>query len=342
MMLTPIGKKAGTILAVLALAGGGFYYWRLAIYPYETTDNAYLKAHNVVVAPRQGGYVKQVLFTDNQTVNTGDLLVVIDDRDYQARAAQAEAQVKLQRARIATLEADKLAQNAKIQQETASQLSQKAGLERAAKDQRRYGNLAREGAVSVQTHDHAATELEQAQAEYDKAGYALREAQTRLTALDAQIAETKAQLQAAEANLKLTNIDLADTRVLAPISGIIGNSSVQVGQLLTPGAAISYLIPARGVYVEANFKETQLNGMRSGQEVEMQIDAYPDQIFHGVIDSFSPASGSEFSLLPPENASGNFTKIVRRVPVKISFKDVLDFNQLLPGLSAEIKIRVRQ
>ena len=159
--------------------------------------------------------------------------------------------------------------------------------------------------------------------------------------MDAQIEETRARVKAAEANLELARIDLANTRITAPMAGIIGNRSVQVGQLVKPGSVLSYLIPTDGLFVEANFKETQIAKMQPGQPVEIKIDAYPDQVFKGSMDSFAPASGSEFSLLPPENATGNFTKIVRRVPVKISFAPGTDLSRLRPGLSTVIKVKVR-
>jgi len=158
--------------------------------------------------------------------------------------------------------------------------------------------------------------------------------------LDTQIQETRARVKAAEANLELARIDLANTRITAPMAGIIGNRSVQVGQLIKPGSVLGHLIPAKGLFVEANFKENQIARMQPGQPVEIRIDAYPDQVFEGVLDSFAPASGSEFSLLPPENATGNFTKIVRRVPVKIAFKPDGDLSQLRPGLSTVIKVKV--
>ncbi len=136
-------------------------------------------------------------------------------------------------------------------------------------------------------------------------------------------------------------MDLANTRILAPIAGIIGNRSVQVGQLVKPGSALAYLIPVEELFVEANFKETQIADMLPGQAVEMKIDAYPEQTFDGAVDSFAPASGSEFSMLPPENATGNFTKIVRRIPVKILFRSDNDLSLLRPGLSAAVKVKVR-
>ena len=205
---------------------------------------------------------------------------------------------------------------------------------------KRFGNLAAEGAVSAQTRDTAESTHKQAHAQRDKVRSSRQEAESQLAALDAQIEETRARVKAAEANLELARIDLANTRITAPMAGIIGNRSVQVGQLVKPGSVFGHLIPAKGLYVDANFKENHIARMRPGQPVEIRIDAYPDQVFQGVVDSFAPASGSEFSLLPPENATGNFTKIVRRVPVKITFQPGSDLSLLRPGLSTVIKVKV--
>lgn len=318
----------------------GIVYWLKAIHPFETTDNAYLKAHTSLISPKETGYVTEVLFQDNQKVMPGDLLVVIDDHDFQARVAQAEAQVLLETAHIHTLTTDKLTQGAKIRQETANITASEADLEKAAKDLKRFGNLAEEGAVSAQTRDAAESTHKQANAQRDKVRSARQEAESHLASLDAQIEQARARIKAAEANLELARIDLANTHITAPIAGVIGNRSVQVGQLVKSGSPLGYLIPTEGLFVDANFKETQIARMRPGQPVEIKIDAYPDQVFEGVVDSFSPASGSEFSLLPPENATGNFTKIVRRVPLKIAFQPGSDLSLLRPGLSTVIKVKV--
>lgn len=341
MAFSPTVKKILVILLVLIACAAGFWYWLRAVHPYETTDNAYLKAHISLVSPKQTGYVKDVLFTDNQPVSPGQLLVVIDDHDYQAKVVQAEAQVRAESARINTLETEKLTQKAKILQETANLAAADADLNRAGKDLQRFENLADEGAVSAQTRDTASAAHKQATAERDRVLSARAAAESQLSGLDAQINETRARLQAAEAVLELVRIDLNNTRIVASINGIMGNRSVQVGQLVQPGQVLGYLIPADGLFVEANFKETQIGQMQSGQSVEIKVDAYPDQVFQGVVDSFSPASGSEFSLLPPENATGNFTKIVRRVPVKIRFEPGTDLSRLRPGLSTVVKVKVR-
>ena len=340
MSFIQYGKKI--IIAILLLAGiaVGIVYWWTAIHPYQSTDNAYLKAHISLISPKQTGYVKQVLFNDNQRVAPGDELVIIDSGDFQTKVAQADAQVQVERAHIQTLETDKNTQSAKIRQAEASISAADADLNRASKDLQRFGNLADEGAVSLQTRDSADSVHKQAAALKQKVLSARVEAESQLAALDAQINETRARLNAAQAVMELAGIDLQNTRITAPIAGVMGNRSVQVGQLVQPGQVLGYLIPSEGLFVEANFKETQLDKMQVGQPVEIKVDAYPDQVFKGIVDSFAPASGSEFSLLPAENATGNFTKIVRRVTVKIRFELGNDLGQLRPGLSTVVKVKV--
>jgi membrane fusion protein (multidrug efflux system) len=338
MRLSP--KNILIFLLLISVIAAGTAYWLNAIHPFETTDNTYLKSHLSLISPKETGYVKEVLFDDNRKVMPGDLLVVIDDHDFQAKAAQAEAQALLETAHIHTLETDKHTQSAKIRQQDAGIAAAEADLERAAKDVKRFGNLAADGAVSAQTRDTAESAHKQAAAQREKAHSARQEAESQLASLDAQIVETKARLKAAQAALELARINLANTRIVAPIAGTIGNRSVQVGQLVKPGSVLAYLIPSDGLFVEANFKESQIGRMQPGQPVDILVDAYPDSRFEGTVDSFAPASGSEFSLLPPENATGNFTKIVRRVPVKIRFKPGTDLSRLKPGLSTVVKVRV--
>jgi membrane fusion protein (multidrug efflux system) len=328
-------------ILLLPVSAGVFFYWLQAIHPFESTDNAYLKSHMSLISPKETGYVKEVRLEDNQTVKQGDLLVVIDDHDFQAKAAQAEAQVLLEKASAETLETDKRAQEARIREEHANIAAAEANIEKSAKDLKRFKNLAEEGAISAQSRDAAESAYKQAKAERDKFISARQGAQSRLSSLDARINESRARLKAAEAALELARIDLANTHVIAPFDGIIGNRSVQVGQLVQPGSALAYLIPADGLFVEANFKETQIGQMQAGQAVAITVDALPDRRFEGIVDSFAPASGSEFSLLPAENATGNFTKIVRRVPVKIRFNRDADLKQLRPGLSAVVQVKVR-
>ncbi|MEY4683953.1 MAG: hypothetical protein RLZ25_412 [Pseudomonadota bacterium] len=340
--MTPMPKDSKPVVIVLALAllGTLALWWRLSVWPYETTENSYLKAHMTQVSPRESGYVQEVLFEDNQKVAAGDLLVVIDDADYRAHVAEGEAQIRVERAGIQSLERDRMVQNARLTQAMADIASAEADLERTAKDLKRLGNLVGEGAISSQTQDAAQASFRQAKAQKEKTGGARDETALQLDAIDARIEQSRARLGALVADLELAKIALSHTRITAPMDGVIGNRSVQVGQLVKPGNVLAYLIPNRDVYVEANFKETQIEAMRVGQPVDIEVDALSSQTFHGTISSFAPASGSEFSLLPSENATGNFTKIVRRVPVKIVFDSGTSTDLLRPGLSTTVKVRV--
>ena len=333
-------KTLFTLLLLATVALGGFLYWQTAVKPFESTDNTYLKAHMTLISPRESGYVKAVHFENNQKVKPGDLLVTIDDADFRARVAEGEAQIEVEKSRIQSLEADKRTQLSRIHAQHADIAASEAELEKANKDLKRFGNLVREGAVSTQTHDSALAAFKLAIAQRDKVVAAHEESERQLSGLDARISEANARIKSIQATLELARIALTHTRIVAPMAGTIGNRTVQVGQLVKPGNVLAYLIPAEGLYVEANFKETQIEHMQRGQPVEITVDAYPDRVFKGKVDSFSPASGSEFSLLPPENATGNFTKIVRRVPVKILFEPGADLKNLRPGLSATAKVRV--
>jgi len=260
----PKDKKPVFIVAAFVLVVGLVFWWRLWIWPYESTENSYLKAHMTQISPRESGYVEKVLFEDNQKVAAGDLLVVIDDADYQARVEEGEAQIRVERAEMQSLERDRLVQKARLSQAAADIAAAEADLERTTKDLKRLGNLVGEGAISSQMQDAAEASFRQAKAQRDKTVGAKDEAALQLDAIDARIEQSRARLGALEADLALVKIALSHTQIFAPMAGVIGNRSVQVGQLVKPGNVLSYLIPDRDVYVEANFKETQIESMRVG------------------------------------------------------------------------------
>ena len=333
-------KIVWTLIGLLILVAFILSYWRFALWPYESTDNSYLKAHMSSISPRESGYVKEVNFENNQRVRAGDLLLVIDDADQRARVLEGEADVGVEKAVIRSLETDKKVQSSRVQQLSSDLLTKEAELKRAEKDLRRLNNLVSDGAISVQSRDSAEAALKQAQAMREGARSALEEAKSQLQSLDARIEEARARILAIDARLETARIALGHTRIHAPIDGVIGNRNVQVGQLVKPGLTLAALIPDNDLFVEANFKETQIADMRPGQSAEIEVDAFPDRDFAAEVESFAPASGSEFSLLPPENATGNFTKIVRRVPVRLRFKSGVDLANLRPGLSVTTKIKV--
>ncbi|MBK8959999.1 MAG: HlyD family secretion protein [Proteobacteria bacterium] len=319
----------------------GHAWWQTHVRPFESTDNAYVRAHMAQISARITGHVKAVHFTDNQAVQAGALLVEIDDAPLLAERDQAAAEAASRALRRATLNAELDTQNARIAQHVASFAAASASFSRAQKDLARLAGLVEDGSVPAQQRDAAESAVAIARAELARQRALTEEATRERATLAAQIAEAEAAHKTAEAALRRSEVALTHTRILAPISGVLGNRAVQVGQLLQPGAVLAFLVPQEGLFVEANFKETQLENMRAGQPVAIEVDAYPQAALTGVVDSSAPASGAEFSILPPENATGNFTKIVRRVPVKIR----LDANRALallkPGLSCVVKVRVR-
>lgn len=326
------------LIAVPLVAGIG--YWLVDRQQYETTDDAYLQSNIVLISPRVQGYVTQVAVNDNQAVKQNDVLVTIDDRDYQARVIQAEANVSAEIAHIQRLRAMKTSQRAHVETAGANIAAVQARREHIQKDLERFQNLIDRGSAARQSLDKVESESKQAAAELRGSQSAANAEHTQLATLDIEITETEARLENAKAQLSLAEIDLEHTRIKAPIDGVIGNRGVQLGQLVRPGVALASLVQNSKIWVEANFKETQLQHMRLGQPVTIKVDAYPDLELTGKVDSFSPASGSEFSILPEENATGNFTKIVRRVPVKVVFDASENIQLLRPGLSAEVKVNV--
>ena len=328
------------ILLIVVPLLTGIVYWLLDRQHYETTDDAYLHSNIVLISPRVSGYVTQVMVNDNQAVKQGDILLTIDDRDYQARVVQAAANVSAEVAHIERLRAMKASQQAHIETAGANIAAVQARRELVQKDLQRFNKLIDRGSASRQSLDQVQSESKQAAAEL-RASQAVSSAEhNQLTTLDIEITETRAQLENAQAQLTLAKIDLEHTQVKAPVDGIIGNRGVQLGQLVRPGVALASLVQNSTIWVEANFKETQLQYIRLGQPVVIKVDAYPDLDLTGKVDSFSPASGSEFSILPQENATGNFTKIVRRVPIKIVFDSAEHTELLKPGLSVSVKVKV--
>lgn len=333
-------RSALLILLILIPVATGIGYWLLERQHYETTDDAYLQSNIVLISPRVQGYVTQIAINDNQAVKQNDVLVTIDDRDYQARVAQAEADVRAEMAHIERLRAMKASQQAHIETAGANIAAVQAKREQIQKDLQRYNNLIDRGSASRQSLDKVQSEFKQAAAELRGSKAASSAEYSQLATIDIEIGETQAHLDNAQAQLTLAKIDLEHTQVKAPVDGIIGNRGVQLGQLVRPGVALASLVQNSKIWVKANFKETQLEHMRLGQPVAIKVDAYPELELTGIVDSFSPASGSEFSILPEENATGNFTKIVRRVPVKIVFDASENVQLLRPGLSAEVKVKV--
>lgn len=340
-------KTVGRIaLGVLAL---GAAYGAYALYHYETvgqymqeTNDAYVKADGVTVSSKLAGYVRTVAVADNQSVNDGALLVQIDPTDYETRLAQSTAQVEVARAtETATLAAINEAQSAVGQARAALQASQRE-LAYLNGEVARMRPLVASGAEPRQAFDQLVANRDKAAADVSAKQAALSAASDRVASTRAQAGQSAAQVKAAQAQRQAASTDLATTRIVAPVSGKIGNSTVRVGQFVQPGQRLMTIVPTQAIYVEANFKETQIGLMRAGQPVTVHVDALPDVDFHGTVESITPGTGANFSLIPPQNATGNFTKIVQRVPVRIRINAGPESRKVLvPGLSLTVEVDTR-
>lgn len=331
------------LLIVLAGAGaaGGWYWWSEARFRIST-DNAYVQGDISIISPKVAGYVRAVAVTDNQPVKAGDVLAAIDDTDYAAKVAEAEAAVAGHQAAIAGIDRKLQWQASMIDAAQAIVSSARAELVRAQPNYERYKKMVASKIVGKSDFDQVEADLRKAEAEVTHSNAELTAEQGQLVVLQADRKQAEAQLAQAEAALTMARNDLANTVIKAPVDGVVGNKGVQLGQYVKAGTQLMAVVPLPKVHVVANFKETQIEHMRSGQPVTITVDAYPDQPITGSIESFAPASGAVFSLLPPENASGNFTKVVQRVPVRIALPADNPLAGLLrPGLSVEVSVDIR-
>lgn len=321
----------GAIAAIAALA------WARASGDLST-DNAYIRGEATSLAPKVAGYVTALEVEDNQAVRAGEVLFRIDDSDYRARLAQATANVRAAEARLANVDAEMRLQDALIQQAQAQRHSQVAQMTLATKLSDRRRELLRNRYVSQAQVDESDAGRVSTQAAVSAANAALDAQHKRVAVLTTQHQAAAAAVAQAEALRDIAQIDLESTVVRAPVSGVIGNRQVRMGRLVTPGAALLDIVPVDNLWLVANFKETQLEHIRKGQRVRITIDGYPDDSFEGIVDSFAPGSGSAFSLLPADNATGNFVRVVQRVPVKIRFSAKHLSGRLVPGLSARVEV----
>jgi membrane fusion protein (multidrug efflux system) len=329
-------------LGAAALAVGGGVWW-IDKQKFESTDNAFVQADKVTVAPLVDGYVAEVLVRDNQPVQAGQVLVRIDPASIRARLAQAEANAQALEAAVAQVDDKARLEEAMIAQKAAGVQSARAEAGLAQAELARYGQLAQQGWVSAQRAQTARAGQEQANAAVAQAQATLEAERRTAASLGSARAQTVAQAEGARAAVEQARIDLSRTEIRAPADGVVGARGVRVGQYVRPGGALMSIVPLGDAYIVANFKETQVSRLRIGQPVEIRADAFGKQTLKGRIDSFAPATGSEFALIPVENAVGNFTKIAQRLPVRIA----VDRSQplagaLRPGLSVEVKVGVTE
>lgn len=328
-------------LGLAALVALGVYaeHWWSAGRFIETTDDAYIGGDVTVIGPKVAGYIEQVLVSDNQRVQAGDLLIRLDSRDYRANLDKAEGAVAGQEALLANLDATEQLQHAVIGQARAGIDATGAEMSRSREDNARYKRLVGSSAVSVESAQRADATFKTAQALNARAEAELLASQRQLQVIATQKLQARAALMQARAERDLARLNLAYTELRAPVDGVIGNRRARPGAYAQAGSQLLSLVPASGLWVDANFKEDQLEHMLPGQRVVIRADVLPGREFHGHLDSLAPATGAQFSVLPPENATGNFTKIVQRVPVRVIL-DPADgvLGQLRPGLSVNAAV----
>jgi membrane fusion protein (multidrug efflux system) len=340
----PVRKIAAMILLPLILAGAGWYgyHWWVVGRFVVTTDDAYIEANNATLAAKVSGYVDAVEVSDNAHVKADDVIARIDDGDYRLAVQAAKDNVASQQATIERIGRQVTAQTAALDQAKAQLTSAEAGAQRAAAELARQQDLARRDYASKQTLEQAQAANAQAVASVASAKAAIEAAAAQVEVVKAQENEARGVLKQLQTSQAKAERDLSFTIIRAPFDGVIGNRAVQTGDYVQPGQRLASLVPLDAVYIDANFKETQLGDLKPGQPVEIEVDAVPGHTFHGHVVSFAPASGSVFSLLPPDNATGNFTKVVQRIPVRIDIPaDVLARGKLRAGLSVVVDVDSR-
>jgi membrane fusion protein, multidrug efflux system len=328
-------------LVLIAGAAWGVRWWTVARF-IESTDDAYLQADSVTIAPKVSGYVAEVYVVDNQSVTAGQPLVRLDSRQYQAILEQANASIAARKADIERGAAELLQQQASIAQARAQLQGARSSETHAIEEVKRYEPLVATGAETNEKLSDLSNARNQAAAIVAADIAAVQAAERQPATTRAQIEQARAQLAAAAASARQAQLDAQDTVIRSILAGRVGDRTVRVGQYAQPGTRLMTIVPVQDIYLEANFKETQIGLMRAGQPATIHVDALSGTDLHGTVVSLSPGTGSQFALLPPQNATGNFTKIVQRVPVRIH----IDAGQetravLVPGLSVTVRVDTR-
>lgn len=327
-------------ILLLFLVAGIIYYFFVYRF-YQSTDNAYVQADVTWVMPKISGEVMELLINDNQFVKKGETLAVLDHRDYQARYDQASSVVSLKEAALGVQQQNEKSAKSSITEANSGVVAAQADLSRLRKDFERYQDLLKDGVITRQNFEGVQSQYLTAQAQLSKAQAAVNAAEAQLGSLQASRAQLLADIQSANANLNLYQIDLASSKVVSPVAGKIGSLAIQKGSRVSPQTRLMAIIPDNSLYVQANFKETQIEKMHIGQKVKLKLDAYPSLTYNGTIESFSPASGATFSLMPPDNATGNFNKVVQRIPVRIAIDSSPHIDLIKPGMSVSATVDLR-
>jgi membrane fusion protein (multidrug efflux system) len=321
------------LLFALAVAGYGAYYLLVGRF-YISTDDAYVRANNTMLGARVSGHIAAILAGDNSVVHSGEVIFRIDDGDYRIAVDAARTRIATQQATIDRIGRQVSAQESAVEQAQANLVSAEAGLKRAGLDYDRQQALSNKGFASHATYEQSEAARDQGVAGVKAAQAAYDAARSNVEVTKAQQAEARAQLSELQTSLAKAQRDLDFTSVRAPVDGTFSNRLVNAGDFVVVGQRLGNVVPLDDVFIDANFKETQLKRIRPGQPVTISVDAYGNRKFAGVVESISPAAGSVFTLLPPDNATGNFTKIVQRLPVRIRVpKDVARQNLLRAGMS---------
>jgi membrane fusion protein, multidrug efflux system len=329
------------VIGVTAAVIWGVRWWLVGRFM-QSTDDAYLHADSVTISPNVTGLVETVYVVENQTVKAGDPLVKVDSRTYDAGLEQANATVEARKADIERAQAALVQQQAAIHQAQATLAASRLAAEFADKQVVRYQPLTESGAETSERLEQLRDQRDQGHARERSDAAALDAAQRQIPSLEAAVAQAKAQLLSAEATVRQSQIDVGHTIVRSSIDGRVGDSSVRVGQFVQPGTRMMSVVPVGKLYITANFKENQIGRMRVGQTVHIKVDAIPHADVTGRVESFAPGTGAQFALLPPENATGNFTKIVQRVPVRTTVNASDEVRSVLvPGLSVVVTVDTR-
>ncbi len=309
---------------------------------WQTTDDAYLQSDLTPIAAKVAGYVREVPVNDFERVRAGQLTAQIVDDDYRAAVAQAEANVASARAQAQTLQAQQTLQAANVSAADAVVQSTAASLAQNNRDETRQRRLLTTGSSTTEASERLGTTHDQVVAQLSQNRAQAQAARRQMAVLAAQEAQAKAAVSAQEASLRLAKINLGYTRIVAPTDGVLGQRQVRPGQYLAVGGQVTTLTPLPRVWVIANYKETQLTHMVVGEAAEVRVDTFPGHVLKGHVLAFAPGSGSQFALLPPDNATGNFTKVVQRIAVKIAIDDADGLaDRLRPGMSVVARIDAR-
>jgi membrane fusion protein (multidrug efflux system) len=339
-----LGSVLASAAAIALLVAAGFYgdyYWMTGRF-LVSTDDAYVQAHSVLISPKVSGYISEVPVDDNQPVKAGEALARIDPRDYQTALDQARANVAVAQASINTFSQQIAQQKLVIEQDRQQVASDQAALVFSLQDFQRYTHLATTGYGTVQRAQQAQADISEKQAALQHDSAIVAAAEKQVSVFEGQLAQANATLTLQQAMEHQAELNLSYTRITAPVDGTVGVRTLRVGEYVQAGTQLMAIAPLQAVFIVANYKETQLTDVHPGQGVAIHIDTFPGTSVHGHVDSLAPASGQEFALLPPDNATGNFTKVVQRIPVKIEIdKNEPLLGRLRPGMSVEPTIDTR-